>query len=162
MEATDRKLMWHGMLLFLLGLVTGLLERRFTNVRMGLSAHLEGVMNGTFLLALGAIWGQVKLPRLPKATAYGAALYGTYGNWLTTMLAAIFGTAANTPIAAAGYSGRPWQERLVGAGFLSVAIAMVAFVLLVFWGLSGGALQKDGSGEQARTEISQGPQRQRK
>jgi hypothetical protein len=33
--------MWHGMLLFLLGLITGLLEQRFTNVRMGLSAHLE-------------------------------------------------------------------------------------------------------------------------
>src|SRR5215469_3246156 len=52
----NRQLMWSGMLLFLLGLVTGLLEQRFTNVRMGLSAHLEGVMNGTFLVALGAIW----------------------------------------------------------------------------------------------------------
>jgi hypothetical protein len=29
-----RHLMWHGMLLFLLGLLTGLLEQRFTNVRM--------------------------------------------------------------------------------------------------------------------------------
>jgi len=48
--------MWHGMLLFLLGLITGLLEQRFANVRMGLSAHLEGVMNGILLLALGAAW----------------------------------------------------------------------------------------------------------
>jgi hypothetical protein len=32
------------MLLFLLGLITGLLEQRFTNVRMGLSEHLEGVL----------------------------------------------------------------------------------------------------------------------
>jgi hydroxylaminobenzene mutase len=48
--------MWSGMLLFLFGLVTGLLEQRLTNMRMGLSAHLEGVMNGTFLIALGAIW----------------------------------------------------------------------------------------------------------
>jgi len=36
------------------GVYTGLLEQRFTNVRMGLSAHLEGVMNGILLLALGA------------------------------------------------------------------------------------------------------------
>jgi hydroxylaminobenzene mutase len=28
--------MWHGMLLFLIGLVTGLTERRFTNMRMAL------------------------------------------------------------------------------------------------------------------------------
>jgi len=47
----DRRLMWHGMFLFLLGLVTGLLEQRFRNMRMGLSAHLEGLMNGTFLIA---------------------------------------------------------------------------------------------------------------
>jgi hydroxylaminobenzene mutase len=44
--------MWHGMLLFLLGLLTGFVEQRFANVRMGLAAHLEGVMNGTFLVAL--------------------------------------------------------------------------------------------------------------
>src|SRR5262249_53944347 len=46
----NRRLMWHGTLLFLLGLVTGLTEQRFTDRRMGLAAHLEGVMNGTFSL----------------------------------------------------------------------------------------------------------------
>jgi hydroxylaminobenzene mutase len=51
--------MWHGMFLFLIGLVTGLNERRFTNMRMALSAHLEGVMNGIFRIAVGAIWRQV-------------------------------------------------------------------------------------------------------
>jgi len=38
--------MWSGMLLFLLGLVTGLLEQRFTSMRMGVSAHLEGALWG--------------------------------------------------------------------------------------------------------------------
>jgi len=49
MKIANRRLMWHGVLLFLLGLLTGLVEQRFTNVRMGLAAHLEGLMNGTFL-----------------------------------------------------------------------------------------------------------------
>jgi hypothetical protein len=40
MRTADRGLMWHGMFLFLIGLVTGLNERRFTNMRMALSAHL--------------------------------------------------------------------------------------------------------------------------
>lgn len=44
METANRRLMWHGMFLFLLGLITGFLEQHFTNVRMGLAAHLEGVM----------------------------------------------------------------------------------------------------------------------
>lgn len=135
-----RRLMWHGMLLFLLGLVTGLLEQRFTNVRMGLSAHLEGLMNGTFLVALGAIWGAVRLPKPTRAAAYWGTLYATYGNWLFTTLAAVFGTAASTPIAAAGHHGKPWQESLVGAGFLSIAIVIIASVVLLLWGLRAGGV----------------------
>jgi len=56
MENTQRRLMWHGMFLFLLGLATGFAESSFTNVRMGLAAHLEGVLNGIFLVALGSAW----------------------------------------------------------------------------------------------------------
>jgi len=62
MRTADRRLMWHRMFLFLIGLVTGQQERRFTNMRMALSAHLQGVLNGTFLIALGTIWGHVELP----------------------------------------------------------------------------------------------------
>src|SRR6185437_555540 len=57
-----RRLLWHGIALFLIGLLTGLAQQHFTNIRMALAAHLEGVMNGTFLLAVGAIWNEVRLP----------------------------------------------------------------------------------------------------
>lgn len=67
MEDGKRRLVWHGMLLFLLGLLTGFVETGFQNPRMGLAAHLEGVMNGTFLVALGAIWSEVKLQTRQKA-----------------------------------------------------------------------------------------------
>jgi hydroxylaminobenzene mutase len=133
--------MWHGMFLFLLGLGTGLFEQSFTNVRMGLAAHLEGVMNGTFLVALGAIWTEVRLPPPAKAIAYWTVLYGTYVNWLVTTLAAVFGTAALSPISSAGHSGQPWQESLVTAGFISVSVAIVASLALVLWGLRARALQ---------------------
>jgi hydroxylaminobenzene mutase len=135
MAPANRHLMWHGMFLFLLGLLTGLLEQRFTNMSMGLAAHLEGVMNGTFLVALGAIWTEVRLSPKAKATAYWTALYGTYVNWLTTTFAAVFGTAANNPIAAAGYHGQPWQENVAAAGFMSLAVSIIASSLLVLWGL---------------------------
>src|SRR5262249_53239799 len=138
MKTTDRQLMWLGMLLFLLGLLTGLAEQRFTNVRMGLAAHLEGVMDGMFLVALGAIWTEVRLPSPAKAMAYWTALYGTYVNWLTTTLAAVFGTAAKSPISAAGYTGQPWQENLVTAGFLTVSLSIIAASALVLWGLRPG------------------------
>src|ERR1700756_4625711 len=79
-----RRLLWHGMALFLIGLLTGLAEQRFANIRMALTAHLEGVMNGTFLLAVGAIWSEVRLSSRPSAVTYWALLVGTYGNWAVT------------------------------------------------------------------------------
>ena len=42
MQTAHRRLMWHGMFLFLIGLITGFAEGHFVNVRMGLAAHLEG------------------------------------------------------------------------------------------------------------------------
>lgn len=127
--------MFHGMCLFLLGLLTGFAEQHFANVRMGLAAHLEGVMNGTFLVALGAAWSYVRLSPLRAAIAFWTVLYGTYVNWLITMLAAIFGTAALSPITGAGHTGQPWQESFVTAGFMSVGIAIVIASVLVIWGL---------------------------
>jgi len=135
MKADHRKLMWHGMFLFLLGLLTGFAETHFANRRMGLAAHLEGVMNGTFLVALGAIWTEVGLAVRTKTVGYWLALCGTYGNWLVTTLAAIFGTAALSPITGAGHSGLPWQESLVTAGFMAVGVTIIATTLLALWGL---------------------------
>jgi hydroxylaminobenzene mutase len=106
---------------------------------MALAAHLEGVMNGILLLALGAVWNEVRLPHSLKVTAYWAALYGAYVNWLVTSLAAAFGTAAGSPITSAGHSGQPWQESLIALGFISVSIAIIATSLLLLWGLRGTA-----------------------
>lgn len=124
MEDTPRRLYFHGLLLFLLGLVTGLVVPQFVNPRMGLAAHLEGLMNGIFLLALGSAWPRARLsPRVAKV-AFGTALYGTYANWASTTVAAAFGTAALTPLAAGAHRGQQWQEVLVAFGFGSVALAM--------------------------------------
>ena len=126
MNNFQRRLLWHGVFLFLLGLLTGLVGEHFTNARMGLSAHLEGVMNGTLLIALGAAWQSVRLSDALAKWTFGLLLYGAYANWLVTMLAAVFGTGSMTPIAAAGRSAAPWQEAVVSIGFVSVALAMIA------------------------------------
>lgn len=153
MKTQKRQLMWHGVLLFLLGLITGLLEQRFTNVRMGLAAHLEGVMNGILLLALGSAWDEVRLPNPVKVTAYWAALYGTYVNWFVTSMAAAFGTAANSPITSAGHRGQPWQESFVAIGFLTVTIAIIATSMLVLWGLRGTVAEFNDSWKHSEANI---------
>lgn len=140
MTDASRRLIWYGMFLFLLGLLTGFVEPKFANPRMGLAAHLEGVMNGIFLVALGAAWAHVRLSPGLSSTAYWTALYGTYANWAVTSLAAILGTAALSPITGAGHGGRPWEEAIVTVGFLSVSIAIVACSILVLWGLRRSAM----------------------
>lgn len=139
MVNAKRRLLWNGMFLFLLGLLTGFVEQKFTNPRMGLAAHLEGVMNGTFLIALGAIWLEIRLSSRLTAMAYWTALYGTYANWCITTLAAILGTAAMSPITAAGRSAKQWQEALVTFGFASVGLTIVVCSILVLWGLRRNA-----------------------
>ena len=142
MDTQNRRLLWHGMALFLLGLLTGFVEPRFANMRMGLAAHLEGVMNGTFLLALGAGWAHVRLsPRL-KTTTFWLALFGTYANWLVTTLAAVFGTVALSPITASGRAPADHlKESVVTFGFTVVGLAIVATAILLLFGFRARATE---------------------
>ena len=76
----QRRLIWHGMLLFLLGLLVGFAEAQLANPRMGLAAHLEDLMNGTFLITVGAVWPFITLSSRVAALAFWTVLYGAYAN----------------------------------------------------------------------------------
>ena len=83
----------------------------------------------------GAALHHVELPPRVEKAARWSALYGTYGNWLFTTLGAAMGTAAANPILSQGHHGKPWQERVAGAGFRSVTIAIFSAVALILCGL---------------------------
>lgn len=129
-----RQLIRHGMTLFFLGLITGFVIPAMTNPRGGLSAHLEGVMNGTFLVAVGLAWSHLHFPKGAAIVAYWLLLFGTYANWAATTAAGVFGTHSGTEIAGAGHQGSPWQEHLVFAAFATVGVTMVVALALVLWG----------------------------
>jgi (hydroxyamino)benzene mutase len=132
-----RRLLWHGIFLFLIGLGTGLAIPIISNHRMGLSAHLEALLNGIFLVALGCLWSQLRLSMRTLNTTFRLALYGTYANWFFTLLGAILGTSALTPQAGAGFSGARWEEVLVGIGLVSLSTAMLIACVVLLFGLSG-------------------------
>ncbi len=135
-ESISRALIRLGILLILLGLLTGAAIPYFNNPRMGLSGHLEGVMSGMFLAVLGLLWERVNLsPRMSTLT-FWLASYGACANWAAAILAAIFGTSAMTPIAGAGYHGQPWQEHCVAFVQFSLAAALIPAVIFVLWGLA--------------------------
>ena len=137
MQDHARRLLWHGVFLFLLGLVTGLAIPIITNHRMGLSAHLEGLLNGIMLLALGCLWPQLRLSARTLNATFWLALYGTYANWFFTLLGAILGTKALTPQAGAGFMAAALSEIIVGAGLVTLSTVMLIVCVILLVGLGG-------------------------
>jgi len=136
-QTMGRNLKQLGMILFFLGLITGFAMPSFKNSRMGLAAHLEGVMNGTFLVVAGLIWQDLNISNPLKAVTRWTLIYGTFINWFITLMAAILGTSKMTPITGQGYNGTALQENLVNAGFITVGLTMVFSLIVLIYGLRG-------------------------
>jgi hydroxylaminobenzene mutase len=133
----SRKIKLLGMFLFLLGLITGFLMMNIKNPKMGLAAHMEGVMNGTFLIAVGLIWSELKLNNKLKTAAYGTLIYATFVNWFVTLLSAYFGTSKMTPISGQGFVGTDLQENIIRVGYTTVGLTMLFSVIVLTYGLRG-------------------------
>lgn len=129
------RLLQAGFVLFLLGLLTGFSVPVAQIPRMALSSHLEGVMNGLFLIALGLCWKHLVLPSWAERTAFLSAITGTYANWAATLLSAFTGAAAMMPIAGGGSVGTPFYEMVVSGLLLFLSLAMILTCVLVLWGL---------------------------
>lgn len=137
-QTTSRRLIRLGILLFFLGLLSGLVVPMLSNPRMGLSSHLEGVMNGSFLVILGLIWSKLRLSRMTMITTFRLAIYGAYVNWATTLAGAAWGAGNSMmPIAGMGHRGSPLQEGIINFGLVSFAIAILLTCVIVLWGLRG-------------------------
>jgi hydroxylaminobenzene mutase len=103
---------------------------------MALASHVEAVMNGIFLLVIGAIWQRLRLGIRPQRIALWLLAYGTFANWATTLLAAIWGAGEPMmPLAAAGHAGTSAQEALIAFGLISLSVAMLAVCPILLWGL---------------------------
>ena len=135
MESRHRQLLRAGILLFLLALFTGMIFPQLKNPRMGLSAHLVGLIGGVFLVAVGSVWREITLSKRLAAIAFGCAIFGAYANLVTTFLAAAFATNRLTPLAGSGHPAAPLQENIVTTGLVLASAAMVTCCILLLWGL---------------------------
>ena len=134
MKDIKRLLVKHGVFLIFLGLLTGLFITFLKNPRMGLSAHLEGLLAGMLLVLVGGcVWKHVKLSEKWGNTTYYLLLYSAYVTWGGTLFAAILGTSHATPIAGAGFEAPAWQETLISLFLFSEVLAiLVSFCLLLY------------------------------
>lgn len=128
------RLLFLGILLFLFGLVVGLLIPMMANARMGLSAHIEGVMNGIFLVVLGIIWNRLALPKKWFKAAFWLTFYGSFANFFAVLIAAMTGYGKLMPLAG-GVEGTAIFEGIISFLLISLTIAMLAGCLIVLKGL---------------------------
>jgi len=127
-------LLFLGILLFLFGLLIGLFIPIMTNPRMGLSAHLEGIMNGMFLIILGLIWNKLVLKERWLIAVFWLTIYGSFANFVAVTIAAITGAGNMMPIAG-GKVGYSAIEGLISFLLISLALAMVVVCSIVLAGL---------------------------
>src|SRR5688572_6598181 len=94
-----------GVALFFLSLLTGFLLAAgpsfIVNPRGVLAGHIEGAMNGMFLILVGLVAERVRLPATAARLCVAALLYSAYANWFFTTLGGIVGSSDAMPIAGA-------------------------------------------------------------
>ncbi len=127
-------LIFCGFLLFFLGLVVGLLIPLMSNPRMGLSAHLEGVINGIFLMVIGMIWVKLELKEKWLKITFYLTLYGSFANFIAVSYAAITGAGKMMPLSG-GTNGTLMSEIIISFLLVTLAIAMLSVCILVMLGL---------------------------
>ncbi|GAA1888778.1 MAG: hydrogenase [Williamsia herbipolensis] len=125
-----------GLILLLLGLLTGLAVPALTNPRMGLASHLQGMTNGPLLVIVGLLWPHVDLPHVLDAVTVVLLIYGTYANWLATQLGAIWGAGRRfAPAASGDHFASGGKETVVDGLLLTLAPAMIVAVVLLIVGV---------------------------
>jgi hydroxylaminobenzene mutase len=117
----------------LLGLLTGFAEPHCRNLRTALTAHLEGDM-GHFTHRVRRRVERVEVLCATELRLSGRRSAAPTLTGRQLLLAALFGTAALTPITSAGQHGQLWQENVITVAFMTVAVAIVTCAVLVLWG----------------------------
>jgi hydroxylaminobenzene mutase len=137
MEEVSSTLSFMGVLLFMLGLLTGFGIPAFGSPRIGLSAHLDAIESGLALIAFGLLLLHLRISigwaRLIAHTMW----ISLYVLWLGLVTGAVFGTGRVFPIAGAGAAlvAKQWQENaaltLISVGSIGAVVATGA--LLAQW-----------------------------
>ena len=126
-----------GVLLFLLGLLTGFAIPAVRAPRIALSAHVAAIESGLALVVFGLLGARLALTGGWAAAIAHTLWISLYVLWVGLLLGAVFGTGKTLPIAGAGLRAKPWQETtafaLIGAGSFGSAAAVAALLLEWSW-----------------------------
>ena len=129
-------MIFHGMLLFLIGLLMGAIILVAESPITAIAGHVGALMTATFMIAVGAIWDRFSLSPRAAAAAFWTLVYSGYANAVGVTLAALWGAGQALPIAAAGSHASPVEEGIVSFFVVSGVPTVLASVVILLWGLT--------------------------
>lgn len=125
-----------GAILFLLSTLLGFLMRAFTLPRVGLSAHMVGLMQGLLLLTSGQVWPRLSLRPTVSRSVCVLLIAGCYSAWAGNVLAGAWGAGGTLlPQAAGSARGTPLQEWVLVVLVRGGGLSLIAAWLVISWGL---------------------------
>lgn len=131
----DRVAVRQGFFLILLSLLGGLVAPFMASYRMGIGAHILGILCGIVLILLGVIRPMMHRDPQLWRPLHLCWLIALYANWANTMLAGLTGASHLTPVAGAGITGAPWAEVIVFGGFVLVGVTSLLGALIAVYAL---------------------------
>jgi (hydroxyamino)benzene mutase len=125
-----------GFSFFLLAALIGLVVPRFAVPRVALSAHLIGILQGIFFIAVGTAWNRMALSTAMSRTAFWLLIYGGMAALASDLLAGVWGAGNSIlPMAAGTAHGTTFQEAVINIGFRSAGASIIVALVLILWGL---------------------------
>ena len=125
-----------GLILFLLGLLTGFAVPALKNPRMGVAAHMVGMTNGPFLIVVGLLYPYLHLGHTWDVITLVLLAYGSGANWLAMQLGSMWGAGRKfAPGAAGAHQASAGKERVVDFLLATLAPAMTAATVILIVGV---------------------------
>src|SRR5690242_5175528 len=130
----DLRIARHGVIVLLLGLLTGFVIRRFHNHGAGDAAHLVGLIGGFGLIVLGFLWPHLRLGLFWSRVGSWLMVGTMYLNWLGVALLGGLGSGPQAPSSPMFGSPALW-DRVAGILLFAAVWSSLAATLIVLFGL---------------------------
>ena len=123
----DLRMIFHGAVLVVLGLLSGFATAVVPAPNMALAAHTIGIIEGTLCIAVAFVWPILQAHGYQLTKTRYALLIGFYCNWLGAILAGVWSAKMMAIVSAVEMPdiAAHWQE-------LVVAVLLNASILVVF------------------------------
>jgi (hydroxyamino)benzene mutase len=135
-----QQIIFHGIAVFAFGLLLGfpLFFGFFPNPRIGLIAHLEGVLNGIFLTVSGLVWARLMLSDGQQRLARTLGIVSVYLNVFQASWWAVLGRSQPTPLFPAERQQFAFEWVMFYVVNPSLSMGFLAYCGLLLFGLRRG------------------------